>query len=57
MTEPQQPQTGAPGADGAVLAQGWLENSPFVTHLGIQVGEMERDRAVLSRPFNDSLPR
>jgi len=56
MTEPQQPQTDAPGANGAALARGWLENSPFVAQLGIQVEEMEPDRAVLSMPFNDSLP-
>jgi uncharacterized protein (TIGR00369 family) len=56
MTETEQPQTDAPAADGAALARGWLENSPFVAHLGIRVDEMEPDRAVLSMPFSDSLP-
>jgi uncharacterized protein (TIGR00369 family) len=44
------------GADGAALARGWLENSPFVAHLGIRLEEMEPDRARLSLPFSDSLP-
>jgi uncharacterized protein (TIGR00369 family) len=43
-------------ADGAGLARGWLENSPFVAHLGIRLDEMEPDRARLSMPFSDSLP-
>jgi uncharacterized protein (TIGR00369 family) len=53
MTE--QPDAGAP-ADGEALARGWLENSPFVAHLGIVVDLMEPDRAVLSMPFSESLP-
>jgi uncharacterized protein (TIGR00369 family) len=52
MAEPKQPQE----HDGAALARGWLENSPFVAHLGIGVEQMEPDRAVLSMPFTDSLP-
>jgi uncharacterized protein (TIGR00369 family) len=38
------------------LARGWLENSPFVAHLGMRLEEMEPDRARLSLPFSDSLP-
>jgi uncharacterized protein (TIGR00369 family) len=53
-TEP--PESGTPQADGAALARGWLENSPFVAHLGIGVDLMEPDRAVLSMPFTDALP-
>src|SRR5215210_3403781 len=56
MAETEQSQTDAPAADGAALARGWLENSPFVAHLGIVVEIMEPDNAVLSMPFNDSLP-
>jgi uncharacterized protein (TIGR00369 family) len=43
-------------ADGAGLARGWLESSPFVAHLGIRLDDMEPDRARLSMPFSDSLP-
>src|SRR5512133_2533670 len=42
--------------DGAALARGWLENSPFVAHLGIDLELLEPNRAVLSMPFSDSLP-
>jgi uncharacterized protein (TIGR00369 family) len=42
--------------DGAALARGWLENSPFVAHLGIDLELLEPGRAVLSMPFSDSLP-
>jgi uncharacterized protein (TIGR00369 family) len=52
MSKAQQPQP----ADGAALAHGWLENSPFVALLGIGVDLMEPDRAVLSMPFAESLP-
>lgn len=52
MADTEQPQA----ADGAALARGWLENSPFVAHLGIRIELMEPDRAVLSMPFTDSLP-
>lgn len=55
MTET--PQTRADdGQDGAALARGWLQNSQFVSHLGISVDALEPDRAVLSMPFTDSLP-
>jgi uncharacterized protein (TIGR00369 family) len=43
-------------SDGAGLARGWLENSPFVAQLGISLEEMEPDRARLALPFNESLP-
>jgi uncharacterized protein (TIGR00369 family) len=49
-------QTEAPSADGAALARGWLENSQFVSHLGIKIETMEPGRAVLSMPFSDALP-
>jgi uncharacterized protein (TIGR00369 family) len=56
MADTGQPETEAPRADGAALARGWLENSPFVAHLGIGIDLMEPDRAVLSMPFTDALP-
>jgi uncharacterized protein (TIGR00369 family) len=43
-------------ADGAALARGWIENSPFVAHLGIALENMEPDRARLRLPFTDALP-
>jgi uncharacterized protein (TIGR00369 family) len=42
--------------DGATLARGWLEHSPFVAHLGIRLERMDPDRAVLAMPFTDALP-
>jgi uncharacterized protein (TIGR00369 family) len=56
MAEAEQPQAGAQAPNAAALARGWLESSPFVSHLGIGVELMEPDRAVLSMPFSDSLP-
>jgi|ERR671931_1024091 uncharacterized protein (TIGR00369 family) len=56
MTDAEQPQGDAQAADGATLARGWLENSPFVAHLGIRIELMEPDRAVLEMPFTDALP-
>ena len=56
MAESEQPQADAPAADGRALARGWLENSPFVAHLGIGIDSMEPDRAVLSMPYAKSLP-
>jgi uncharacterized protein (TIGR00369 family) len=50
------PDEPAVKADGAALARGWLESSPFVAQLGIQLGEMEPDRAVLQMPFSEALP-
>ena len=52
----QPPDEPEPQPDGATLARGWLENSPFVAKLGIQLEEMEPDRARLAMPFSDSLP-
>jgi uncharacterized protein (TIGR00369 family) len=43
-------------ADGAGLARGWLESSPFIGHLGIRVERLEPDRARLAMPFAESLP-
>jgi uncharacterized protein (TIGR00369 family) len=45
-----------PSADGAQLARSWIENSPFIAHLGISLDEMEPDRARLSMPFSEVLP-
>src|SRR3954454_15148711 len=56
MREAEQPQTDAPAADGAAFARGWLDNSPFVAHLGIAMEQMEPDPALPSMPFADSLP-
>jgi uncharacterized protein (TIGR00369 family) len=42
--------------DGATLARGWIESSPFVAHLGIRLDELAPDRARLSLPFTDALP-
>jgi uncharacterized protein (TIGR00369 family) len=57
MEDAGEPNQGAAAAaDGAALARGWLENSPFVARLGIRLEEMEPDRARLSMPFDDSLP-
>ena len=56
MEGSQQPETDAQSPDGAALARGWLSNSPFVAHLGIEVELMEPDRAVLTMPFSDTLP-
>ena len=51
----QPPDEPKPQPDGATLARGWLENSPFVAKLGIRLEEMEPDRARLVMPFSDSL--
>lgn len=56
MAESEQPQADTAAADGGALARGWLENSPFVAHLGIEIELMEPDHAVLSMPFTESLP-
>jgi uncharacterized protein (TIGR00369 family) len=50
------PDEDAARRDGAALARGWLENSPFVAKLDIRLEEMEPDRARLAMPFSDSLP-
>jgi len=41
---------------GSALARGWLENSPFVEHLGITVDAIDAGRARLSLPFSEALP-
>jgi uncharacterized protein (TIGR00369 family) len=56
MTDGEHAPTDAQAADAGALARGWLDNSPFVRHLGIAVAGMEPDHAVLSMPFTDSLP-
>lgn len=56
MAAPAPEEGTDPRADGTALARGWLENAPFVAHLGIGVESMEPDRAVLSMPFAESLP-
>jgi uncharacterized protein (TIGR00369 family) len=57
VADPEQPSDEAAAQpDGAALARGWLENSPFVALLGIRLEEMEPDRARLAMPFSDSLP-
>jgi hypothetical protein len=33
-------------ADGAALARGWLDNSPFIAHLGIRSADNGADVAV-----------
>jgi uncharacterized protein (TIGR00369 family) len=42
--------------DGAALARGWLEASPFVAHLGIRIEAMEPGLARLEMPFSEDLP-
>jgi uncharacterized protein (TIGR00369 family) len=56
MANAGQAETGEARADGAGLARGWLENSPFVDHLGIRFEELEPGRAVLAMPYGDALP-
>src|SRR3954453_1026026 len=57
MTNAERPLDEPAGTpDGATLARGWLENSPFVARLGIRIEEMEPDRVRLVMPFTDSLP-
>ncbi len=41
---------------GSALARGWLENSPFVEHLGIAIDEIGAGRARLTMPYGDYLP-
>ena len=56
MADTEQPRTRTSPADGTDLARGWLQNSQFVSHLGITAETLEPDRAVLSMPFTESLP-
>jgi uncharacterized protein (TIGR00369 family) len=55
MAETSPTDADASSPDGEALARGWLESSPFVAHLGIEIERMEPDRAVLSMPFANSL--
>jgi uncharacterized protein (TIGR00369 family) len=41
--------------DGMQLMRQFLPSSPYVGYLGIELVEMEPDRAVLSMPFTQSL--
>ena len=57
MTNAERPLDEPAGTpNGAALARGWLDSSPFVAQLGIRLEEMEPDRARLAMPFSDSLP-
>ena len=40
---------------GAELIAEFLKHSPFVGHLGIELREIEDDRAVLALPFHDEV--
>lgn len=56
MADRREDDDRSPPAEGAALARDWLENSPFLAHLGIRVEGMEPDRARLTMPFTDALP-
>ena len=57
MTNAERPLDEPAGTpNGAALARGWLDSSPFVAQLGIRLEEMEPDRVRLAMPFTDSLP-
>jgi uncharacterized protein (TIGR00369 family) len=56
MAEAGQAKADEGRSDGTGLARGWLENSPFVDHLGIRLEEMEPGRAVLAMPYGEALP-
>ena len=53
MAEAGQAERGEARADGAGLARGWLENSPFVDHLGIRLEELQPGQAVLAMPYGE----
>jgi len=55
MIDAEQPEIESPPGDGAALARGWLQDSQFVSHLGIAIDVLEPERAVLSMPFTESL--
>jgi uncharacterized protein (TIGR00369 family) len=40
---------------GAELIAQFLEHSPFVKHLGMELREIEDDRAVLALPFREEV--
>jgi uncharacterized protein (TIGR00369 family) len=57
MTNAERPLDEPAGTpNGAALARGWLDSSPFVAQLGIRLEEMGPDRVRLAMPFTDSLP-
>jgi uncharacterized protein (TIGR00369 family) len=43
------------GSRGAEIIAGFLEQSPFVVHLGMRLDRIEHDRACLSMPFRPEL--
>jgi uncharacterized protein (TIGR00369 family) len=42
-------------ADPVALVRGWLENSPFASHLGIRLESLSEGEAELSLPYDDKL--
>jgi uncharacterized protein (TIGR00369 family) len=42
-------------ADPVALVRGWLENSPFASHLGIGLESLREGEAELSLPYDDKL--
>lgn len=42
-------------ADPVALVRGWLENSPFASHLGITLESLREGEAELSLPYDDKL--
>ena len=56
MADSGRPNGETAPADGAALARRWLDNSPFIAHLGIRLEEDRAGRARLTMPFSDALP-
>lgn len=48
--------TDAPKPDGAGLARAWLESSPFVAQLGLELEALEPGTARMRLPYSESLP-
>ena len=48
-------ETGNAPSSGAEIIRAFLPASPFVGHLGIQLSEMEADRATLTMPYAQAL--
>ncbi len=42
-------------ADPVALVRGWLENSPFASHLGIRLESLREGEAELCLPYDDKL--
>jgi uncharacterized protein (TIGR00369 family) len=42
-------------ADPVALVRGWLEHSPFASHLGIRLESLCEGEAELSLPYDDKL--